>query len=169
MLGIGVAMNPVDNASAVHTTVQATAERHFALVGTVTPEAAGTGEAARWDLNQPFEVIAISSITADADCNMNGINIRTDLIPEISFTEADPNASNLANDTHVFTAGIAATDSPLYGNVVLSVGTAEEGNCDAAETVVITAVVKTTGALTTAPVATIETIPGAGANNLAND
>ena len=173
LVAVGIAMSPIQDASAVHTTVQASVARHFALTGIVGPDAdAGVLEEARWAIPQPFEVISVTALhTADTgdNCDLGVSNIRTDMIPEAAFTEIDPAASNAVNDSRILTANTAANVETLYGNVVLAVGTVEGANCDADARVTVTAIIETTGALTAAPTATISAVSAAGANGLAND
>ena len=173
LVAIGIAMTPIQEASAVHTTIQANTVRHYMLTGVVGPDAdADVLEEARWAIPQPFEVISVTAtFTADTDanCDLAASNIRTDMVPEAALTESNPGIINLVTDTRVLTANDAADVETVYGNVVLAVGTADGADCSADARATINAIIETTGALTAAPTATISAVSAAGANGLAND
>lgn len=172
MIAAGFAIQPVQQAGAVHTTVQANTSKYYTLTGIVGPDAdAGVLEAARWAINQPFQVISVTALqTADtgADCDLAASNIRTDLVPEAGVAELNPAASDANTDTRVLLSN-AVADTLVAGATTLEVGSVEGANCDADARETITAIIETTGALTAAPAATISAVSGAKANNLAGD
>lgn len=176
MIVAGFAIQPVQQAEAVHVTVSANTSKYYALTGVVGPDADATVlEAARWAIPQPFRVISVTAtFTADtgADCNLDVSNIRSDLAPEAAVAETDPAAINAVTDTRVLltlpTPG-AAVAGELSGATVLEVGTVEGAACDADARATLTAIIESTGALTTAPVATIAAVSAAKANGLAGD
>lgn len=107
LLGIGFAMTPVDNASAVHTTIQTNTERHFTLTGTITPEGTGADEQVEWNIGQPFEVVTITAentIDAGTDCDLNVPLIATNLVSNAFIGAANPGAPNALNDAFIFTS-----------------------------------------------------------------
>jgi hypothetical protein len=161
LMGIGMAMTSVDQASAVHATVQANSERHFVLTGTVFPNEAAT-DSVSWAIAQPFEVLAATTeniVDAGTNCNVNGVVIKTDLIPETGLTELDPAVANALNDSRNL-IGMTVTDSSaIIGTALLEIVTDAEATCAATDSQEIQVVIKTTGALTTAPTGTV----GAGA------
>ena len=155
LVGIGLAMNPVDQASAVHTTIQANTERHFVLTGTITPEGTGADEQVEWDINQPFEVVLITTentVDAATNCNLNAVVITTNLVSTALITEADPAVADALNDSRLLTAQVVG-DSAIYGTGRLAVSAGNQATCAAGDTQEILVVIKTTGALTAAPIA----------------
>jgi hypothetical protein len=172
LVAVGFAIQPIQEATAVHTTIQANTFRNFALTGTVGPDAdAGVLEAARWTINQPFNLVgvtAVNTVDTNNDCNLAASNIRTDLVPEAGITEVDPAIANALNDVRVL-MNRAAASTETVGTTVLEVGTVEEATCEAGDRIAITAIIETTGALTAAPAATIAAVSGAKANGLAGD
>jgi len=175
LIALAFVVAPVQEASAVHTTVQANTVRHFLLTGIVSPDTDtndSVDEQATWTLNQPFELIN-SSITFSADtgtnCNLAAANIRTDFVPEAGLVEEDTGVINLVTDTRILNFNVDDTDSIVFGNVVLSIAMVEGADCDADSRGTISALIETTGALTAAPTAVIAQTTAAKGGGLAGD
>lgn len=165
LIAVGFLIQPVQQATAIHPTIQANVVRQFVLTATLTVDnAAGADEEALWILGQPFETIsqvARFSVDTNNNCNLAASNIRTDLIPETGFFETDPainTALNAVRDLEI--------DS-IPGNTRLAITLLEEATCEAADAQVVSVLVRTSGALTAAPAATLTAAGGAA--GLAND
>lgn len=175
LIALAFVVAPVQEATAVHTTVQANAMRHFIATVVVSPDAGtddGVDESGLWTFSQPFHMVAASAtFSADTgnDCNLDVSNIRTDLFPEAGTVETDGAAINAATDTQVLVHNPVTTQTQVIGNSVLSISLLEGANCDTDSRATINALIKTTGALTAAPTATIITVPAALGSGLAAD
>ena len=173
LVAVGIAMSPIQDASAVHTTVQTNTLRHFALTAAVgIDDGAAVGEQGRWTFTGPFELLgATATVTADTgtDCNIGVSNIRTNLIPETGLAEDDPAAINALND-EVTLIDATVDNTRITGTTTLAIALEEGADCDADARATINAVVSTTSALTAAPTATIDAaVSGAKADSLAGD
>ena len=177
LIALAFVVAPAQEATAVHTIIQANTMRQFMLTATLSPDTGvddSVDEEAYFLFNQPFELVGASvTFTADtgANCNLDVSNIRTDRVAEAGIVETDPAAINTVTDTRaLFSNG--DSQGPVFGNLALAIALTEEffgGNCDADSRVTLNALVNTTGALTTAPTAVITTTSAAKANGLADD
>ena len=175
LIALAFVVAPVQEAAAVHTSIGSNTIRHFFLTATVGPDT-GTDDAvdeqASWTMNQPFEVInVLYKATADtgANCDLGIPSIRTDMFPEAGTVEPNPAVTNLNTDSRSLMSNVVTTQSPPFGNVVLTVTLLEEATCDADARGTLGVIVETTGALTTAPTAVIATITAAKGGGLAGD
>jgi hypothetical protein len=175
LIALAFVVAPVQEASAVHTTIQANTIRHFLLTAVVSPDTGANDavdEQATWTLSQPFEMInatILFSADTGTDCDMAAANIRTNFVAEAGVTEINPAAVNAATDTrHLFVSN-AVANSPVFGSTVLSIALTEGQDCDADSRGTLQALIETTGSLTTAPTAAIATITAAKAGGLAGD
>lgn len=170
LVAAGFAIQPVQQATAIHATIQANTLRHFTLTATVTPDltdVAAADEAATWAIPQPFRVLSITaSNTVDAgnNCDMAAAIIATDLVSTFPLNEPNPAVANALGDERILIdTSIDAGFPPLFGSTILSVTTAEAANCAATDAETLTVVIETTGALTAAPAATTRTAAAAAA------
>lgn len=172
LVGTGIALAPIEEASAVHTTIQQNVLRQFTLTsGTMDCDAGATAESVSWLIPQPFEVTGISAIfTDDSDIALNiTTSIRTDMIAEAALAEEDPALTNADNDVRTLMDRVSASPR-IAGDEILSIDLLEEGGtCDVSSDVALTVVIETTGALTTAPTANLNNAIAAKTSNLAGD
>ena len=174
LIALAFVVAPVQEATAVHTSIQTNTLRHFLLTAALSPDDStddAVDEQATFTFNQPFELVAASVLfTADTstNCDLDPTNFRTDMYSELSGIPADPAAMDATTDTRTLINGVA-TDSAIFGNVVLSIALDEGSNCDADARATLNALVKTTGALTTAPTGVIAVTTAAKAGGLAGD
>lgn len=186
LIALAFVVAPAQEATAVHTTVQtavqtaqttvqANAMRHFLLTTVLSPDTGiddAVDEEAWYTFNQPFELVAASvTFSADtgANCDLGASNIRTDFVAEAGIAEDNPAVIDSVTDTRaLFSNG--DTQGPVFGNAVLVISLTEEANCEADSRVILSALVNTTGALTTAPTTIFpRTTSAPKANGLAGD
>jgi len=179
LIALAFVVAPVQEATAVHTTIPTAigtnTMRHFIATVVVSPDGDtddGVDESGLWTFSQPFHMVAASAtFSADTgtNCNLGVSNIRTDLFPEAGTVETDNAAIDAATDTQVLVHNPVTTQTQVIGNSVLSISLLEGANCDTDSRATINALIKTTGALTAAPTATIITVPAALGSGLAAD
>jgi len=173
LIALAFVVAPVQEASAVHTTIQANTIRHFLLTAVVSPDI-GVDDAvdaqATWTLSQPFVLINASflfSADTGTNCDMGAADIRTNFSGETAVVEPNPAAINAATDTRSLFITNAVANSPIFGSTILAIATTEGANCHADSRATIQALIETTGSLTTAPTAVNALITAAKAGGLA--
>ena len=173
LIALAFVVAPAQEATAVHTIIQANTMRQFMLMALISPDT-GTNDAvdeqAWYSIYQPFELVGTSvRFTADtgADCDLGASNIRTDRVAEAGFVEANPSAIDSVTDTRALFLTDAQT--PVFGKVTLQIALTEGANCDADSRAVLSALINTTGAYTAAPTALVSTISAPKSGALAGD
>jgi len=177
------AFMPIEQASTVHTTIQASTAQLLSLTASPTPQTAAT-DVATWTINQPFEVVSIFA-TGSGDANLDALtlDVTTNLVATADYVEVfNPSQAETAagynalmRETNAVTVDIPtithgaspATIDPaaftitmldgknrsIFGTTTLTITTAASAG-DAADVLSLTVIVMTRGDVT-APTAVL--------------
>jgi len=177
------AFMPIEQASTVHTTIQASTSQLLSLTASPTPQT-GTGDVATWTINQPFEVVSIFA-TGSGDANLDALalDVTTNLVATADYVEVfNPSQAETAagynalmRETNAVTVDIPSTvhgadpsnmdpasftitladgkNQPIFGTTTLTITTAASAG-DAADVLSLTVIVVTRGDVT-APTAVL--------------
>ena len=149
------AFMPVEEATAVHTTIQNTQSTLLVLTATLLPDnAGGDDETATFTLTNPFEVVnifATNLVDGGASNDLAASVITTNLIVSAWITEPNPpaTAGAVGDVNQLLTAdsidGDPAEALAIVGTTTLAVELLEGAGFDATDSMTLTVIIKTTG------------------------
>lgn len=149
----GFAIQPVQQAQAVHTTIQASSLNVLRLTAAgVTPATAAT-DRATWTMTTPFVVqglFATDQVDAGNDCNLAAAVVNTNLLGNLAVVEPNPAIFVAVGDSVPLI--LTADSGALGGTTQLRVLTAAEATCAATDSSTIDAFVLTNSNTTPAAV-----------------
>lgn len=149
----GFAIQPVQQAQAVHTTIQASSLNVLRLTAAGVTPATGATDRATWTMTTPFIVegiMATDQVDAGNDCNLAAAVINTNLISSTAIVEPNPAIFTAIGDSQPLL--LTADSGAVGGTTQLRVLTAAEATCAATDSVTIDAFIITNSNTTPAAV-----------------